>query len=1837
MAAPLPTIDIRGLDPAQIKELNRELLQLSNIEPKVRLNIKQLGGAFGRLNAALRKGAENTILLAQLSPDESIRKLSVQMEDSLLSTLSFLERSAYRAKQQIKIESQILTDTEKQRMQSLTDISNEKKDIEERTKEQIRTIEEEILNIRSQTSTKTKQQIKQEVDILKERQRVLESTFDSEMKRLSMEEKSVISSMTVSDKIQNNFRTLLERFSDAMTDEQREIYAQRIQGQMDGEKASLKLLKERYEQEKSIVREETSKLSTLTGQEYDKKDSELKIRRQTISTLDKEIKSLEQGTKLREESFKKSIAQYKSGISGFFGEAVSKSFTGGLLGALRGEGFGDFFGNVFKSSIERTGLFEKTLPKFLGGGNVGAFLFGSQSDEARKASAKVTEEIKTIGPVISTLETLINKQTEAIMNVQTFASQGAAGAAGAAGQVQVVPGAAGQVQVVPGAAGQVQVVPGAAGQVQVVSTTTTMTADAITDMMRSVESTKSSLEVLKSTLDSVISSEERRIDTTNVTSISEAARSQKTDETTVEEAKRKEETASLTSAKELLNQTVKTVEQSLESMKVRVDSVLSQTNIATTTTATENTRSMQEGFSNILSVVNRASESMERLKTVSEEIGVANTSTIDSLNKITESVSSVVSTMETLKSNVETVNLSYQNQVSISDATSEKSSVSLITMKNSVDSVRDSLEILKAVTDTAILWEEKKQQTTEATSSVEENRATQTSRVIDVKNVLIETMRTLERSLNTMKSGVESVSVSTRIASSETNQSTLATQNTITSEEQKSLLSDSIRESMRDTQTSFDKLKTATETVVSSQDRLSLESLRDVQEQVNAFSSNMIEVSSAVERVNLITQESLVSKEREVSVVTSSTETFSRISDSIESLKNSIDILKIITDTETTASASSIEAIQNIENSLNSAEIVFSKLSEENERTRVSSETASKSLLEVSNSLDIAKQSIESLKSSTLISSEEATGSVTTERIVSSMERTVEDTRSAIENLKTNIQSTNLKIVQESSTLSKETESKEMYDLEEKKEATLLSAESEDIKISIVDLVRRVEELGLTTPSTLSANAAIERLTQEATQPGSIFTHDMSSENVLKNIFDLLQRWFDAEQTMAVESRDKEEVSSTLEKQSTESLKEISETQSDSLEIQKKEEKTKAEKGSGFSFKKMMFSFGAAVSTGWKFIKGVFTFFRNNIKSFFTTIKDVFLSVLDFAKEKFSMFWEKGKEWFGSMKKNFSSLKDKVVQFFKNPRESFGKMLTGVKEGISSGWKAMKGGITSMKEKGVGKTLKERFKSAKEGVVGGMKSIFGGDKTEEMAKEGKPSIAPAPRKKGILSRMGEGIGSIGKGIGSVGKGIGGFGKGIGTGLAGVARGVASFGNPRVFKGALGMAAVGAALVPFAGALMLLAQVPVSTILAGTVAIMGLGLTTMMLGKMTGSIIKGSLAIGIMSVAFGVMAAAMTLISDVPPATMFSALAVVAGVAAIATALGLIATTGVGAVAILAGAGLLAVIGAAFIPFTYALSLLENVNPDVLYAIGPALMSMLPGLIGMALISPLLPLVGAGMLMLGAGLALMSLVDADGLDAIGESLLKLSFPLALLALMSPLLGAAGWAIAGIGMGMIPLAIASNLVDKEGLEAFTMLIQTLAGSAAMIAVAALALGGMALGVIALATAIGVANGILAVSEGLGDVAAWLGFDPGPGIVGTVLTLAGVSDKLMVTANALNIIASALERIGTAMTSLNDSEMALETIDTLISLDATQMQTLQDVSIAMDRVMSANEKLKEEKQVQQIGGAVGQGTGAVNTIVNSSSVGGNSIVMPSPSGRNPDPSILFSGERYYSMVYR
>ena len=100
-----------------------------------------------------------------------------------------------------------------------------------------------------------------------------------------------------------------------------------------------------------------------------------------------------------------------------------------------------------------------------------------------------------------------------------------------------------------------------------------------------------------------------------------------------------------------------------------------------------------------------------------------------------------------------------------------------------------------------------------------------------------------------------------------------------------------------------------------------------------------------------------------------------------------------------------------------------------------------------------------------------------------------------------------------------------------------------------------------------------------------------------------------------------------------------------------------------------------------------------------------------------------------------------------------------------------------------------------------------------------------------------------------------------------------------------------------------------------------------------------------------------------------------------------------------------------------------------------------------------------------------------------------------------------------------------------------------------------------------------------------------------------------------------------------------MALETIDTLVSMDATKIQTLQDVSLALERVTNANQQLKGENQAQQMGAAVGAGAvpGGNAAMVNTTNIGSTNMVISPPSGRNTDPSIMFSGERYYSMIYR
>ena len=167
------------------------------------------------------------------------------------------------------------------------------------------------------------------------------------------------------------------------------------------------------------------------------------------------------------------------------------------------------------------------------------------------------------------------------------------------------------------------------------------------------------------------------------------------------------------------------------------------------------------------------------------------------------------------------------------------------------------------------------------------------------------------------------------------------------------------------------------------------------------------------------------------------------------------------------------------------------------------------------------------------------------------------------------------------------------------------------------------------------------------------------------------------------------------------------------------------------------------------------------------------------------------------------------------------------------------------------------------------------------------------------------------------------------------------------------------------------------------------------------------------------------------------------------------------------------------------------------------------------------------------------------------------------------------------------------------------------------------------------LGLDNGAFGSLMSTGSIGAFFGLGKAS-VLDQIFGLASISGKLMETANALNMIATAMQTLASALSTMGDSASALETLDTIISLDATQMQTLHDVSMAMDKISSANKQLTGENQAGQLGAAAGSGAGMA-IVSNNSSSSNSTAIIGSPTGRSTDPSILFSSERYYSMIYR
>ena len=308
------------------------------------------------------------------------------------------------------------------------------------------------------------------------------------------------------------------------------------------------------------------------------------------------------------------------------------------------------------------------------------------------------------------------------------------------------------------------------------------------------------------------------------------------------------------------------------------------------------------------------------------------------------------------------------------------------------------------------------------------------------------------------------------------------------------------------------------------------------------------------------------------------------------------------------------------------------------------------------------------------------------------------------------------------------------------------------------------------------------------------------------------------------------------------------------------------------------------------------------------------------------------------------SLMDKgkgVMGFFSN----FKSNMAGVKSGFKDFVNVARGALTGKVKSKAGDLYSVLSPQGKTILTKGGTRLNPLEKLKEKATEDTKKLADST--KGVKPGAGEGPK--------------GFLKGLGDGLASIGK---QFGN--VVKGALALGIAGLALgVSFALALKMVKDVDPAQMLAFAGSLSMLGLTLALLGNVSGNIISGALAMGILGVALIPAAYGFSLLKDINPGQMFA-------FAGALTLLGL-AAAGLGFLFpfIAAGAGAIALLGASLIPAAFAFNLLGNTPIE----------SIIQQLTGLAMIAPQLMLVGLGLMSIAAGLGAIAIAGIAAIPAL----------------------------------------------------------------------------------------------------------------------------------------------------------------------------------------------------------------------------------------------------------------
>jgi len=292
----------------------------------------------------------------------------------------------------------------------------------------------------------------------------------------------------------------------------------------------------------------------------------------------------------------------------------------------------------------------------------------------------------------------------------------------------------------------------------------------------------------------------------------------------------------------------------------------------------------------------------------------------------------------------------------------------------------------------------------------------------------------------------------------------------------------------------------------------------------------------------------------------------------------------------------------------------------------------------------------------------------------------------------------------------------------------------------------------------------------------------------------------------------------------------------------------------------------------------------------------------------------------------------------------------------------------------VGKTeeVKEKTEELAEGGGGTGAAVVGGgdDGGAAMVEQQRDTERAAEARHRELIDAIKGGGG-GDAPASTGEGMDGPIGGVGGVIKSIGKGFKYLGNnlKAIAKGALAMALMGASLIPFALAAIKFNEVEWESLGKAGAALLGLAAVAFILGKASGSMITGSIAIAILGGALYAAGLGFKQFQDLDWETIGMGFVAIAGLGAIGAVVGLAAP--------LIGAGALAIgaMGVALIPFAYAAQLAAPAMTEIAESFG--LFADVPITTMMA--------IPAALAAVGVALAAMSATNFVGgiLDGIGK--------------------------------------------------------------------------------------------------------------------------------------------------------------------------------------------------------------------------------------------------------------